>query len=217
MAATLNIDWLVDVALEAVALLGDATSRKAALPLIDARILDARPGAALFHPFIHAAGERGPFVAPSARAQFTGLSQEIGFLDLARAIYEGLAFAARDCYAAMGHRPAEVRITGGAARSRALRRILSSELDAPVRTCAREEAGAAGAAMMAAVALGAFSDIAAACRIWVDPLLGDAEPPDAGLARRYDALFPVYQAVHQSMHPVWSDLARIRRELAHAD
>jgi erythritol kinase len=214
MAATLNIDWLVDLAVEAAATLGATTSRKAALPAIDARILEARAGAALFHPFIHGAGERGPFVAPNARAQLIGLSREVGFFDLARAVYEGLAFAARDCYAAMDHRPEEVRISGGAARSRALRRILSSALGASVRSCAREEAGAAGAAMMAAVALGIYPDIASACRTWVDPLLGDAEPPDPDLARRYHALFPVYQAAHRSMHPVWNDLARIRRELA---
>jgi erythritol kinase (D-erythritol 1-phosphate-forming) len=215
MAATLNVDWLVDLAVEAACTLGFTTDRKAALPAIDARILDTRPGIVLFHPFIHAAGERGPFVAPNARAQLIGLSREVGFLDLARAVYEGLAFAARDCYAAMDHRPEEVRISGGAARSRALRCILSSALGAPVRSCAREEAGAAGAAIMAAVALGLFPDIASACRTWVDPLLGDAETPDPDLSRRYDALFPVYQAAHRSMHPVWNDLARIRRELAH--
>jgi erythritol kinase (D-erythritol 1-phosphate-forming) len=212
MAATLNIDWLLDLAVEIASALGADTSRKAALGVVDARILAARPGAALFHPFIHTAGERGPFVAPHARAQFTGLAHDQGFFDLARAVYEGLAFAARDCYAAMGHRPEEVRITGGAARSLALRRILASTLGAPIRTCAREEAGAAGAAMMAAVALGIFPDIGHACRSWVDPLLGPPEAPDPSLQRRYDALFPVYREIRESMLPVWRDLARIRRE-----
>ncbi len=69
--------------------------------------------------------------------------------------------------------------------------------------------------MMAAVALGVFPDIAAACRSWVEPLLGDAEAPDPTLQRRYDALFPVYQQIRQSMLPVWRDLARIRRESAY--
>ena len=46
-----------------------------------------------------------------------------------RAVYEGLCFAARDCYAAMGAAPEEVRVAGGAARSLALRRILASVLD----------------------------------------------------------------------------------------
>ncbi len=213
MAATLNIDWLLDLAVEVASALGASTSRKAALGLVDAQILAARPGAALYHPYIHAAGERGPFVAPSARAQFTGLSHDQGFFELARAVYEGLAFAARDCYAAMGHRPEEVRITGGAARSPALRKILASTLGAPVRTCARDEAGAAGAAMMAAVALGIFPHIADASRDWVDPLLGASDMPDAGLQRHYDALFPVYREVRQRMLPVWQDLARIRREI----
>jgi erythritol kinase (D-erythritol 1-phosphate-forming) len=215
MAATLNVDWLLDLAVEVATALGAKTSRKAALGVVDAHIMAARPGAALFHPYIHTAGERGPFVAPQARAQFTGLAHDQGFFELARAVYEGLAFAARDCYAAMGHRPEEVRVTGGAARSPALRRILASTLAVPVRTCAREEAGAAGAAMMAAVALGVVPDIAAACRGWVEPLLGDAEAPDPALQRHYDALFPVYQQIRQSMLPVWRDLARIRRESAH--
>jgi erythritol kinase len=214
MAATLNLDWLLDLAVEVAGALGANTSRKAALGVVDTQILSARPGAALFHPYIHTAGERGPFVAPQARAQFTGLAHDQGFFDLARAVYEGLAFAARDCYEAMGHRPEEVRITGGAARSPALRKILASTLGAPVRTCAREEAGAAGAAMMAAVALGLFPDIAQACRSWVDPLLGEPEAPDASLQRRYDALFPVYREIRQSMLPVWRDMARIRRESA---
>ena len=65
--------------------------------------------------------------------------------------------------------------------------------------------------------LGVFPDIAAACRIWVDPLLGETDLPDHDLARRYDALFPVYQAVHRQMRPIWRDLAEVRREFAHAD
>lgn len=211
MAATLNLDWLLDLAVEVAAALGARTDRKAALAAVDSRILGARPGAALFHPYIHTAGERGPFVAPDARAQFTGLSHDQGFFDLARAIYEGLAFAARDCYAAMGHRPEEVRLTGGGARSPALRQILASTLDTPVRTCARDETGAAGAAMIAAVALGVFPDLASVCRTWVDPMLGEAVEPDPELRDGYAALFPVYQDLRQKMLPVWGDLARIRR------
>ena len=41
----------------------------------------------------------------------------VGFLDMMRAVYEGLGFAARDCYEAMGHAPDEIRVAGGAARS----------------------------------------------------------------------------------------------------
>ena len=100
-----------------------------------------------------------------------------------RGVFEGLCFAARDCYAAMGDIPKEVRVTGGAARSQALRLMLASTLDADVRTVAREEAGAAGAAMMAAVQQKALSRHAGLRARWVDPLLGSATEPDASVGQ----------------------------------
>lgn len=211
MAATLNIDWIVDIGRQAAALLGQAVERRAALAALDARVLEAKPAAALYHPYIHEAGERGPFIDPFARAQLTGLSTRVGFLDLVRAVYEGLGLAARDCYAAMGHVPEEVRVAGGAARSRALRTILASVLGAPVRESERQEAGAAGAAMMAAVAVGVFPDMAAAAARWVTPLLGDLVRPDPELARLYERLFPVYTATRAAMPPIWAELAGLRR------
>ena len=96
MAATLNIDWIVACAREAAGVLGHEVGRQAALAALDARVLEARPAAALFHPYIHEAGERGPFVEVAARAMFTGLSTRTGFVDLVRSVYEGLGLAARD-------------------------------------------------------------------------------------------------------------------------
>ena len=128
MAATLNIDWIVDLArARPRACSATRSSARTALAALDARVLEAEAGAALlYHPYIHEAGERGPFVDANARAQFTGLSTRTGFVDLVRAVYEGLALAARDCYAAMGHAAGR-----GAARrrrralARAARRILA--------------------------------------------------------------------------------------------
>ncbi len=52
------------------------------------------------------------------RAGFIGLSSRDRFPELVRSVVEGLGMATRDCYAAMGEMPAELRITGGAARRR---------------------------------------------------------------------------------------------------
>ena len=212
MAATLNIDWAVQLACEAAASLGQKVDSKSALRRLDARVLEAQAGAALYHPYIHEAGERGPFVEVAARAQFLGLSTKVGFLDLLRSVYEGLAFAARDCYAAIGEPPAEVRMAGGAARSTALKTIFASALEVPIREVSREEAGAAGAAMMAAVAIGAQPDLARAFRTWVAPCLGERILPEADLARRYRQLFPLYLQARQTMPPLWQGLARARQE-----
>ena len=87
-------------------------------------------------------------------------------------------------------------MAGGAARSRAFKTILASAVGAPLRETAREEAGAAGVAMMAAVAVGAFPDMRAACRTWVDPLLGER-----GSSR---------SRPHGRLRPALSDLSRAR-------
>ncbi len=203
MASTLNIDWLVDLARGVLKQHGVEKSRTDIFLDLDDHVLKAEAGSILYHPYISEAGERGPFVDAAARAQFHGLSARHTFNDLMRAVYEGLGFAARDCYAAMGPIPPEVRITGGAARSKALRLILGAALGTRIRSSTREEAGAAGAAMMAAVAIGLAPDMECCIDLWVTPTLGKAQDPDSALASRYDGLFPVYRAARESSAPVW--------------
>ena len=98
-------------------------------------------------------------------------------------MFEGLAFAARDCYLASGSIPREVRLGGGAARSRAMRAILAAALDANVRTLSREELGASGAAMMAAVNIGVFPNMRACAEAWVSPFLDKLTVPDPAAQR----------------------------------
>ncbi len=213
MAATLNIDWLLDIARQVLESEGLARSRAELLAGMDQRVLAARPGAALYHPYISVAGERGPFTEPNARASLTGLDQSVGYFDLMRAVYDSLALAARDCYEAMGELPGEIRISGGAARSGALRSILAATLKVPVRAIQREESGAAGAVMIAAVQQGLYPDLAACVEEWVDPLLEAAEPPDPQLAQTYDALFEAYRATRMALAPAWTSLAQARSAL----
>lgn len=212
MASTLNIDWLVDLARCVLKQHGLAKSRADIFLDLDEHVLAAEPGTLLYHPYISEAGERGPFVDAAARAQFHGLSSRHSFNDLMRAVYEGLGFAARDCYAAMGEVPREVRVTGGAARSKALRTILAAALGTRIRTSTREEAGAAGAAMMAAVATGVSPDMERCIERWVSPTLADAIEPDPVLARRYERLYPAYVASREASAPVWRAIRAARLE-----
>ena len=210
MASTINIDWLLDLARGVLSDFNVSVSRKDLLAGVDARVLGAEPGSLLFHPYISEAGERGPFVDPTARAQFFGLSTRHGYSDMMRAVFEGLAFAARDCYEAMGPIPKEIRVTGGAARSKAIRTILGSVLNADIRTSKREEAGAAGAAMMAAVALGLYPDVESCTDQWVAPLLEQKLAPDPALITTYDRLFPAYVIARKASAPVWQAMRATR-------
>ena len=173
----------------------------------------ARPGAVLYHPFISSAGERGPFTDGFARASFIGLDQDIGLPELARGVYEGMALAARDCYAALGGVPAEVRVTGGAARSAALRTVLAACLDRPVSGSAQEEAGAAGAAMTAAVCIKLYPDMAACAARWTEPRHEAPEQPSPQLARAYEALYPLYRDSYAAMPGLWRRLGQVREAL----
>lgn len=210
MAATLNIDWMLDLACDLLAAEGVTRTRTELILRLDDQVLRARPGEVLFHPFISDAGERGPFVSHEASAQFFGLRSRHRYGDLMRGVMEGLAFAARDCYAAMGALPRDVRITGGAAKSRALGAILGAALDCEVRICSRAEAGAAGAAMIAAVAIDAHPDMRACAEQWVTPHLSAPQSPDATLAKRYASIFPTYLDARLASRTVWKQLAALR-------
>ncbi|AID28620.1 carbohydrate kinase [Mesorhizobium sp. SEMIA 3007] len=207
MAATLNIDWVLGLASGILASQGISRSNGEMIALVDAWIAAAQPASLLYQPYVSEAGERGPFVDANARAGFVGISSRHGYADLVRAVFEGLAFAARDCYAAMGPLPREVRLTGGAARSPALRKILGAAVGADIRTSAREEAGAAGAAMIAAVCVGLYPSMDECVGEWVTPLLGEAEPSDRSLAAIYDKMTPSYMLAHQALRPVWRAMA----------
>jgi erythritol kinase len=211
MAATINIDWLLDLTRQAVELLGHDFDRERALAAFERMVAAEKPAQALYHPYIDRAGERGPFMEARARAQIVGLSNAVGFSGITRSVYEGLALAARDCFASIGGPPQELRIAGGAARSRSLKQIYASVLAVDVREADRDEAGAAGAAMMATVCLGIEPDMTACCRTWVAPTLGGVIVPERKLAPVYDAQFAIYQSLRDEMRPHWCALAAVPR------
>jgi erythritol kinase (D-erythritol 1-phosphate-forming) len=207
MAATLNIDWILSLAADLFKSQGLAKTHGELLGMIDEWIANAKPASLIYQPYISEAGERGPFIDGNARAGFIGLSMRHGFGDLVRSVVEGLALASRDCYEAAGGCPREVRLTGGAARSKSLRAILAATLGAKVRTSAREEAGAAGAAMIASVCLGHYKTMQDCAREWVTPLLGEAEEPDPQLSAVYAKSYPVYAAARTALVPIWRSMA----------
>ena len=207
MSATTNLDWLLQLGTDLLGEFGVAASLTDMIGRVDQWFAMSKPGNVLYHPYISEAGERGPFVNARARANFTGLSSRHRYPDLVRAVVEGLGMATRDCYAAMGALPPELRISGGAARSASLRGTLAAALGAPVRVSTREEAGAAGASMMAAVAIGAYRTMDDCIADWVTPELGDAERPRPEDAERMNQLFAAYCEVRRGIAPAWDILA----------
>ena len=207
MGATINLDWLLQTGADLLQDFGVSVAISDMIARVDDWFAKSRPGNIVYHPYISEAGERGPFVNARARASFHGLSSRHRFPDMVRAVVEGLGLATRDCYAAMGPLPSELRISGGAARSKAFRSTFAAALGAPVRVSTREEAGAAGASMMAAVAIGAYPGMDDCIADWVEPYLADAEMAQAAEAARFDTLFEAYKRIRRDAVPVWDLLS----------
>ena len=203
MAATLNIDWILSLARQILAAHAPAAADTDLLRGLDDMLEETTPGKAMFHPYISPSGERGPFIDPTARASFTGLDQSTNWSDMVRAVFDGVILAVCDCYQAMQDTPAQIRITGGGGKSRCLRQWLASALNRPTVEIQQPEAGACGAAMMAAVRLGIHDNLTDATQAWVAPLLGKETQPDATQTKIYRDMFARYQASRKCLAPLW--------------
>jgi xylulokinase len=161
---------------------------------------DVEPGAdgVLFLPYL--SGERTPHADPHARAAFTGLGLEHGRPALTRAVLEGVAYGLRDSLELLrqlGVRAESGRVSGGGARSRLWLQIVASTLGIPLELTAAGEGAAFGAALLGAVAAGAFSDVNEAVDECVRPR--ERFEPDAGWVRKYEAGYPRFRALYPSL------------------
>jgi xylulokinase len=122
----------------------------------------APPGSdgALFLPTM--SGSTAPRWNDRMRGCFAGLALNHQPAHLARAVLEGCAYALRDIvdrFAALGLAGEEIRVVGGGARSPLWLQIKADVTGRPVRPVHGDYATSAGAAMLAAVAAGLFSDL----------------------------------------------------------
>ncbi|HUG32840.1 MAG TPA: xylulokinase [Acidimicrobiia bacterium] len=119
----------------------------------------------LFLPYL--TGERTPHPDPEARGAFVGLTVRHDLRHLTRAVLEGVAFGLRDGLDLMTgaglETPTQIRASGGGIKSALWRQILADVLEAEIVTVATEEGAAYGAALLAGVGAGWFSDVDEAC------------------------------------------------------
>ena len=208
MTGGLSVDWFVDnVNVLGRTLFGATPEFSDVLRKLESLAAQSTPAGVLFHPFMADAGERAPFVDSYARAQLIGLSQSTTLADILRALYEGLGFAARDCYAEMEALPRKLHVSGGASKSPLMISILASMLGAPTTVLSEVEAGARGAALIAGVSAGAFPSLADAAKDWQSGLNKIEHQPDPALRAIYERTFPIYRDSYRMMRETWHQLA----------
>lgn len=138
-----------------------------------------------FLPYL--SGERTPLMDPDARGSFLGLTLRHGREHLARAAFEGVAFALRDGLAALeetGVRAGRLRLAGGGSLRAPWRQLLADVLGRPLDAVAVPDASARGAAQLGWLAVGHTSPLPP------DPTPA-AEPVPAEALERAYGLFRV--------------------------
>ena len=205
MTATPNLDWFLREFGKSI--LGNDNGE--IFKRLESEIQKIPPGCdgVIYHPYLFPGGERGPFVKPSARGSFTGLSLNHTSRHLLRAVYEGVALATVDCYQ---HMPVEVRVvylSGGGANSEIWCQIISDCLGKSIKVPAGSEFGAKGAALNVGIALGTYLNAKDAVGKTIR-IAHSFEPASRNI-ELYQTLYSIYRMTYQKQMDVWDLRANI--------
>jgi sugar (pentulose or hexulose) kinase len=191
VAGTVNIDWLLASLCPDLASLPDRYARLEEL----AKAGGIGAGGVRYVPYLSEAGIIAPRVAPLARGAYAGLTPRHRRAHLVRAVYEGVAFAIRDCYAVIGRPIERIRMVGGGARSCFWCQMFADVTQKEVEVPLGSEFGAKGAALLAATALSWYASVPEAAEAGFAVARRFSPDPAAGGA--YEAHFRSYR--------VWRD------------
>lgn len=154
-------------------------------------------------------GERTPHLDPVCRGVFFGLSAMHTQADMLRAVMEGVAYSLTDSLEilqGMGIAPQTMMACGGGAKSPVWRQMLADMYGLPMQTLGGQEGPALGAAILAGVGTGLFSDVPSACYAFIRPQA--AGVPDAEAHAYYARAHRLYQKLYQQLRGCYQELGK---------
>ena len=156
----------------------------------------------LFLPYL--CGERTPHPDPFARGAWVGLTTRHTRAHLTRAVIEGISFGLKDIFSLMQDAGAgkvdQVRVSGGGAKSIVWRQVLADILGTELVTVNTTEGAAYGAALLAGVAAGTWSNVDDACAQTIR--VTDRVSPNSANTTRYNAMYLHYQSLYPTLKPL---------------
>jgi xylulokinase len=152
-----------------------------------------------FLPYL--SGERTPYPDPLARGAFIGLTLRHGRGHMTRSILEGVAFGLKDNFTLIQNSGlgaiVQVRASGGGVKSPLWQQILASVLEAELITVEVVEGAAYGAALLAGVGAGVWSDVPTACKEVVK--LKEITQPIERQVMVYRDTYPLYYELYPTL------------------
>jgi xylulokinase len=173
------------------------------LVVLDDEAATAGPSEVLCLPYF--LGEKSPIHDPDLRGVFAGMHLGHTRADLYRSVLEAIAFGFRhhvDVFTDIGIRPSRVMITNGGSKSTLWKQIHADVLGIELRPVRGHPGASLGAAVIAAIGVGALDDWSDAARfVSLDPPV----VPD-----------PVRRAAYDDAYPIWRDLGAATAPISHA-
>jgi xylulokinase len=160
------------------------------------------PGAGGLYWLPYLMGERTPHLDALARGAWIGLTARHQRSHLVRSVIEGVSYSQRDCLdiiLELGVEVAQIRASGGGARSPLWRQVLADVFARRVASLESQEGSAYGAALLGMVSTGAFSSVEQACQATIrETNAVDPRPRESAAYRRcyetYRTLYPTLKA-----------------------
>ena len=156
----------------------------------------AGSGGVIYFPYLM--GERAPLWNSHAKGMFIGLSASTTRYDIARAIFEGTAFALRDVISEFernGTKTDSLRVVGGGARNDLWLKIKASVLGVPVLVVDKKSGDVPfGDALIAWRSCGVY-DAGDNSMIEIERVID----PDPSWVEIYNAIFPYYKEFYWSL------------------
>lgn len=183
--------------------------------LAEAAIVEPGADGLVFLPYL--AGERSPLWDPQAKGAFVGLTLRHGRGHMTRAILEAAALAIRHVSQPMLDAGLAVRVMracGGPAADDGWNHIKADVTGFPVEVPRVRETAAVGAAIVAAVGVGAHPDLPTA--IGAMTAIDRRFDPDPERVSIYDRVFEAYAGLHPAIAPVLREAAAPRHPSAGA-
>lgn len=181
------------------------------LTVLDAEATASAPAEVLCLPYF--LGEKSPIHDPDLRGVFAGMHLGHTRADLYRSVLEGIAFGFRhhvDVFGDIGIPLSRVMITNGGSKSTLWKQIHADVLGIEMRPVRGHPGASLGAAVIAAIGIGALDDWSDVTRfISLDPPV----VPDPTRTATYDDAYRTWRNLGDAVAPTSHAMARSTREV----
>ncbi len=164
-------------------------------------------GGIIYHPYLNTTGVISPFLNPTARAQFFGISIEHTRAHMLRAVYEGTALAMLDCSAQIPIDIEEWYISGGGKRSAFWCQMLSDCTGRTILVPSGDELGARGVAVLAGIACGVYRDLQDAMQQVIR--VERRHDPNPEATPKYRRIYELYKKIYEHVMEDWWERHRL--------